>query len=75
MEDINRIELNDEQLSAINGGLHVIEMITYTVNYGDNLMKISRDNNSTVEAIRLYNDIGTGDIKQGQTLIIPVLWK
>lgn len=75
MEDINRIELNDEQLSAINGGLRVIEMITYTVNYGDNLMKISRDNNSTVEAIRLYNDIGTGDIKQGQTLIIPVLWK
>lgn len=75
MEDTNRIELNDEQLSAINGGLRVIEMITYTVNYGDNLMKISRDNNSTVEAIRLYNDIGTGDIKQGQTLIIPVLWK
>ena len=68
-------ELNEEDLSVVNGGLNVLRIVPYTVRYGDNLLRIATDLHSTVEAICTYNVIkNRNSVPAGQVLNIPVLW-
>jgi len=52
---------------------HAVEMSRgiYTVQSGDNLVKIARLNRTTVKALRLANNLETDQIKVGQRLRVP----
>ena len=67
--------MSDEELPAVNGGLNVLQIIQYTVKYGDNLMRIAVTYHSTTEAICAMNVISdSGSVAAGTELLIPVLW-
>ena len=44
---------------------------TYVVKSGDSLMKIARENGTTVKSLRSANNLKTDQIKVGQKLVIP----
>lgn len=47
--------------------------LSYTVVAGDTLSKIARDYNSTVDNIRIYNNITNPDlIRVGQIILVPL---
>lgn len=43
----------------------------YTVKYGDSLWSISRNNNTSIEKLKLANKLSSNTIKPGQSLVIP----
>jgi len=43
----------------------------YTVQYGDSLWSISKNNNTTIEKLKKANGLASNTIKPGQSLVIP----
>lgn len=72
-------QLNDEKLlaqirnkySKNNNANH--NLITYVVQSGDNLGRLSKKYNCTIEDIKVLNNLKSNDIQIGQSLVIPSL--
>lgn len=71
----DNLSIGQVLIVSVNSDSNPSECVTYTVKKGDSLYSIARQYNSTVDAIKRYNNLTSNNLSIGQKLKMPCYMK